>query len=56
MWRLCLVGQEMLGVLIYCIISLWGNMENLSELTGSELLILNCTSECDETVGSVLAH
>ena len=58
MWRLCLVVQEMLGegVLIYCIMLVQENMENLSELTGSELFNLNGTSECDETVASVLAQ
>lgn len=50
--------QEMLGegVLIYCIMLVQENMENLSELTGSELFNLNGTSECDETVASVLAQ
>jgi hypothetical protein len=33
-----------------------GNMANLSELTGSELFNLNWTSQCDETVASVLAQ
>jgi hypothetical protein len=56
MWRLCLVGPEMLGVLIYCIMLVQENMENLSELTGSELFNLNWTSECDRTVASVLAQ